>query len=635
MKIRLFISESRNLLDNVKSKCAEIATQVTTNPNDAKWINTIFKNWLQNEGPATLVKKLAVDAPDWAKSALDKNDLYSINWDEVLAVLNPILDYFRYLRQQGSKYDAMTVPEAIKQQIEYHESLKKKAALPSAIVEDGMEPVHTFDDGYYWAKLSGRSSLDREGELMGHCVGSYYDEVKSGTTEIYSLRDTKNLPHITIETSGKSLEVVQIKGKQNDVVVEKYRPYIPPFLAGLDLNYICTDESGFSAKELNAYFKKNNAFRKNDKKNLLFSIHLSTGILDCSQSKSKISQASMLPVISDIAPTAWRKVLLLHGRDGLEGVEFDLDHTMSLEDIEEKLPQPLTPLDRVRILSDVRQYSDKLLTIGHKDSVALGACTILSKKFTKGFSLRVPTNKDASVIMGEPCDFLLFYKEYPVACIAQKCIEWARNTRFLERQYPGFEEMFYKHLSKFDYSHLNRITQSKVQAAKQAAKSKPQDFNREEGLSYKRVPPTLVKAILVFWPEYKEEVKAVCKELDSGDIRTVLRSHGFKNVGYLYTYFNSFLAIALMSDKAKSVPYILNQSSMMRQFSAFTADIASIKAGSFWYRRGVDTQEQIAEALTIIAKFMPKMVPLTASEKETLLAIKGSPRFKKAIQERF
>jgi len=42
-------------------------------------------------------------------------------------------------------------------------------------------------------------SLKYEGDTMGHCVGSYCDDVAEGGSKIYSLRDAKGEPHVTIE----------------------------------------------------------------------------------------------------------------------------------------------------------------------------------------------------------------------------------------------------------------------------------------------------------------------------------------------------------------------------------------------------------------------------------------------------
>jgi hypothetical protein len=43
-------------------------------------------------------------------------------------------------------------------------------------------------------------ALKYEGSTMRHCVGGYCDDVWSGDTRIFSLRDNKGEPHVTIET---------------------------------------------------------------------------------------------------------------------------------------------------------------------------------------------------------------------------------------------------------------------------------------------------------------------------------------------------------------------------------------------------------------------------------------------------
>ena len=42
-------------------------------------------------------------------------------------------------------------------------------------------------------------ALKYEGEVMGHCVGGYCPDVEEGRSRIYSLRDAKGEPHVTIE----------------------------------------------------------------------------------------------------------------------------------------------------------------------------------------------------------------------------------------------------------------------------------------------------------------------------------------------------------------------------------------------------------------------------------------------------
>lgn len=123
-------------------------------------------------------------------------------------------------------------------------------------------------------------ALKYEGDTMGHCVGGYCPDVSSGRTRIFSLRDRRGEPHVTVEVTPKPIdswkklkEVVgpekgeqlfgefsqlpgidagnafqkfqefisskgikspeiinQIKGKQNLRPIEKYDPYTQDFV---------------------------------------------------------------------------------------------------------------------------------------------------------------------------------------------------------------------------------------------------------------------------------------------------------------------------------------------------------------------------------------------------------------------
>ena len=53
--------------------------------------------------------------------------------------------------------------------------------------------------GYREAKQQLADALKAEGEIMDHCVGGYCEDVASGRSRIFSLRDPKGQPHATIE----------------------------------------------------------------------------------------------------------------------------------------------------------------------------------------------------------------------------------------------------------------------------------------------------------------------------------------------------------------------------------------------------------------------------------------------------
>jgi hypothetical protein len=53
----------------------------------------------------------------------------------------------------------------------------------------------------FLAKNDLERALKYEGSTMRHCVGKYCDDVFSGQTRVFSLRDSRGEPHITIETA--------------------------------------------------------------------------------------------------------------------------------------------------------------------------------------------------------------------------------------------------------------------------------------------------------------------------------------------------------------------------------------------------------------------------------------------------
>jgi hypothetical protein len=89
--------------------------------------------------------------------------------------------------------------QAIRRSNAWHRELKKKEIAES--VEPG-EVVFRFGDGWTVQKLSTRAHLKQEGAALQHCVGQarhYGDEMQEGKIEVYSLRDQKGSPWVTVE----------------------------------------------------------------------------------------------------------------------------------------------------------------------------------------------------------------------------------------------------------------------------------------------------------------------------------------------------------------------------------------------------------------------------------------------------
>lgn len=129
-----------------------------------------------------------------------------------------------------------------------------------------------------------KAALKYEGDMMGHCVGGYCEDVAKGNSRIFSLRDSKGRPHVTIETEpsrhlggvGNAINeiepglwdkmidqgaymdtwgwlkenrpdiyqkmtaenIVQVKGKSNMAPKDEYLPFVQDFIKSKDWNVI-------------------------------------------------------------------------------------------------------------------------------------------------------------------------------------------------------------------------------------------------------------------------------------------------------------------------------------------------------------------------------------------------------------
>lgn len=79
-----------------------------------------------------------------------------------------------------------------------------------------------FKDGFQLWKLKSKEAFKNEGSLMAHCVASYF----GGDSNIYSLRDSRGMPHATLEIPNGAEEFNQCKGKGNGSIHPKYVEYI-------------------------------------------------------------------------------------------------------------------------------------------------------------------------------------------------------------------------------------------------------------------------------------------------------------------------------------------------------------------------------------------------------------------------
>jgi hypothetical protein len=232
-------------------------------------------------------------------------------FDHIVDVLKEDLAAGRIRPEQLNK---VSMEQAVRRTYEYDQEMARKMAEAQIKATEGM-PVHKeYPEGYKWVELAApkmpdvlpegwsepvqkgnalqtvspegkivlgfnlpdlvkniykrhpetpgnpekalEDALKYEGDTMGHCVGGYCPDVIQGKSRIYSLRDKRGEPHVTIEVQpmrGSELgryaadlpegedvavmksppqKITQIKGKGNAKPKEEYLPFVQDFVRG-------------------------------------------------------------------------------------------------------------------------------------------------------------------------------------------------------------------------------------------------------------------------------------------------------------------------------------------------------------------------------------------------------------------
>ena len=172
--------------------------------------------------------------PEW----MNKPDIMDFTGDlpeDVVDEIGHTADYFATLEPNDLRKIDRESYSAIKQKVqEWDDDMKsglndnEKEDIEKKKLALGKDyKVIKQVGGMKWVKLLSPESKDVEGEFMGHCVGGGGYENK----DIYSLWDSKNRSHVTIEADDNKKTIQQIKGKQNREPNEKYLPASIDFVA--------------------------------------------------------------------------------------------------------------------------------------------------------------------------------------------------------------------------------------------------------------------------------------------------------------------------------------------------------------------------------------------------------------------
>jgi len=157
--------------------------------------------------------------PRWMKDNVSR----SLGFDHIVDVLKADLASGRMRPEQLSK---MSMEQAVRRTNEY--DVERAAAMAKAAEEEtaGLTVAKTFEDGFKIVKLDKPGQFAKESDRMGHSVRGYepergskewseasgvegsslyghggWDAIKSGNAQVFSIRDAKNQPHVTIEVS--------------------------------------------------------------------------------------------------------------------------------------------------------------------------------------------------------------------------------------------------------------------------------------------------------------------------------------------------------------------------------------------------------------------------------------------------
>lgn len=172
----------------------------------------------------------------WLRTAGNKaltKSFHSSSFNKCQSDLEHVLD-FLVSPAAPKRLQKMSFADAKRKAAEWSKANQKKGRDIVDSDED-LETIHDFLDGTKIVKLKTKKALQREGFLMGHCVGGYNPD--NVNCHIYSYRGSKNMPHATFEVQKANNEIVQIKGKGNGTIHPKYIHPILAFLksVGMDI----------------------------------------------------------------------------------------------------------------------------------------------------------------------------------------------------------------------------------------------------------------------------------------------------------------------------------------------------------------------------------------------------------------
>lgn len=231
---------------------------ITTGPI-YKWFNTQFIKWLKSnqdddKKPIT-PHKYTEGEPEWM-SGKDIVDFTNFNAGSI-KYIDTMIKYFDSLEDNDLKSIYKEPYSVITQKVaDWEEELQDTEYLalkPKVDYKPVFKTTDSRNSPMLWIKLLTQHALRVEGELMDHCAGDAYDIDTTGQS-MFSLRDEKFMPHITMAINNKKID--QIKGHGNSAPAEKYKKPLIEFIKNLmSKGYkVVADGEGIGMEEYRGVF---------------------------------------------------------------------------------------------------------------------------------------------------------------------------------------------------------------------------------------------------------------------------------------------------------------------------------------------------------------------------------------------
>jgi hypothetical protein len=186
-----------NLTDNlIASGDAKYYQEAQKNPMDPKNFGMPMAPWIQKLAPEEKLYgfRMTPDAPTF-------DDL---GFNHIVDVLREDVATGRIRPEQLSK---VSMEQAVRRAHEYDMQKLEEMRKAQLKLDEGLPTYKEYPEGFRWQELrhaddaATEAALKYEGKTMGHCVGGYCPDVLEGRSRIYSLRDAKGEPHVTVETN--------------------------------------------------------------------------------------------------------------------------------------------------------------------------------------------------------------------------------------------------------------------------------------------------------------------------------------------------------------------------------------------------------------------------------------------------